>query len=393
MKRKLFYTTAVLVVLGTVLTFALLRDNSREVVRAEATATDGSATREQEIISAPGLVEPVSEEIEVGAEMPGKIKDVMAEEGQSVTRNQILAVLENADYAAQVAAAASNIASSEAQALAAEARVQQARAELRRVVNGARVEERREARAAFEQADVIVGNAQTELARRRALFAEGDVAREELERAERDMKVAEARRRELRERFGFVNAAAREEDVARAEATVRLSEAQVNEARARILEARAQRAEAQARLDKSYIRSPIAGVVLRKRLRVGESVSPESPNSSIFTIADTSMLRVRVDVDERDVGGISVGQKAYVTAEAYGERKFTGRVVQIGQVLGRKNVRTEEPTERVDKKILETLVELDAGQWLPPGLRVDAFIVNGGGETANAARGEQNARR
>ena len=47
----------------------------------------------------------------------------------------------------------------------------------------------------------------------------------------------------------------------------------------------------------------------------------------------------------------------------------------MGQQLGPKNVRTDEPTEKVDTKILETLVELDAGSQLPDGLRVDAFIV------------------
>jgi HlyD family secretion protein len=43
--------------------------------------------------------------------------------------------------------------------------------------------------------------------------------------------------------------------------------------------------------------------------------------------------------------------------------------------LGPKNVRTDEPTEKVDTKILETLVELDPGSHLPDGLCVDAFIV------------------
>ena len=38
-------------------------------------------------------------------------------------------------------------------------------------------------------------------------------------------------------------------------------------------------------------------------------------------------------------------------------------------------MRTDEPTERVDKKILETLVELDPGVQLPMGLRVDAYII------------------
>ena len=75
-----------------------------------------------------------------------------------------------------------------------------------------------------------------------------------------------------------------------------------------------------------------------------------------------------------DVARLRVDQGTWVTADAYGDKRFTGKVVRIGQALGRKNVRTDEPTERVDTKILETLVELDAGQTLPIGLRVDAFL-------------------
>jgi len=69
-----------------------------------------------------------------------------------------------------------------------------------------------------------------------------------------------------------------------------------------------------------------------------------------------------------------VGQRAYVTAEAYGTRQFWGRVVRVGRILGKKNIRTDEPSEHVDTKILETLVELDPGQTLPLGLRVDSYV-------------------
>jgi HlyD family secretion protein len=58
-------------------------------------------------------------------------------------------------------------------------------------------------------------------------------------------------------------------------------------------------------------------------------------------------------------------------------------VVRVGQQLGPKNVRTDEPAEKVDTKILETLVELAPGAPLPDGLRVDAFIVPEGGEVAS----------
>jgi HlyD family secretion protein len=62
--------------------------------------------------------------------------------------------------------------------------------------------------------------------------------------------------------------------------------------------------------------------------------------------------------------------------------------VRVGEQLGPKNVRTDEPTERVDRKILETLVELDKDAELPVGLRVDTYIV---GDHPNVAVVEQPA--
>lgn len=169
------------------------------------------------------------------------------------------------------------------------------------------------------------------------------------------------RRAAARERFALVDADARAEDRKRAEAAVALAKAELQEARALY--------------EKTFIRAPISGVVLRKRLRAGEIASATAtPPTVVVTLGDAARLRVRADVDESDVGKLRVGQAAYVTARAYGDKKFPGRVVKIGQALGRKNFRTEEPTERVDTKILETLIELEAGTALPIGLRVDAFI-------------------
>jgi multidrug resistance efflux pump len=140
--------------------------------------------------------------------------------------------------------------------------------------------------------------------------------------------------------------------------------------------ARAQLEETRARFEKTFIRAPIDGVVLRRHHRAGESVtnSANSPDP-IFTIGDRQVLRVRVDVDETDIARVRVGGRAYITADAFGSRQFWGRVVRIGGELGRKNVRTDEPTERVDTKILEVLVELEDGRDLPVGLRVDTFIL------------------
>lgn len=159
-------------------------------------------------------------------------------------------------------------------------------------------------------------------------------------------------------------------------AAVRALDSVSFEARAEVSLARAMIAEARAMLEKTVVRSPIDGIVLHRHLKTGENVlsSPAGGNQTILTIADNSVLRVRVDVDEVDVGRLREGQDAWVRADAYGDRKFPGRVIRIGEILGRKNIRTDDPVEKVDTKILEALIELEPGSELKLGLRVDAFI-------------------
>ena len=298
-----------------------------------------------DVVVAAGRVEPASEEIKIGSELDGKLAQVPVAEGDQVKRGQILAVLENADYQARVALA--------------EAAIRERQADLERLTNGNRGQEKRESEANVREAEAVLANAQAELDRRRSLLDRGAIARFEFDSAEREFRVARARLEASRERSGLVHEGFRMEDRKRVEAEIDRTRAQLR--------------EAQAVLAKTYIRSPLDGVVLRKKLRAGESVSGKG-DTPVVTLGDLSRLRVRADVDESDVARLAVGQTAHVTAAAYGDRKFTGKVVRIGQILGRKNVRTDEPNERVDTKILETLIELDPGQQIPAGLRVDTYI-------------------
>jgi HlyD family secretion protein len=316
-------------------------------------ATGATATPEVPVnaaptlVAGPGRVEPASEEIDIAPELSGRLAAVLVDEGDVVQAGQLLARLQDADHQARL--------------IAAEARLKVAEAERLRLWNGARPEERREALAVANQAEASLEHAQLEVERSRRLFAEGVIARDVLDRAERDWRVASARQTETVERLATVDADARADELARADANLAL--------------ARATLAEARAVLDKTAVRAPIAGVVLRRHKQAGESVSVDSPDAAIVTIADTRTLRVRVDVDERDVAAVRVGQAAWVTADAYGETRFEGRVIRVGGMLGRKNVRTDEPAEKADTKVLETLVELAPGTRLPIGLRVDAFLV------------------
>jgi multidrug resistance efflux pump len=254
-------------------------------------------------------------------------------------------VLENADYAARVDLAKADLA--------------ERRAALDRLVNGSRTEERREAEAAVREARAVLDTASAEFERRRTLLDEGAISRTEFDSAEREYRVAQARIEAAQQHFALVDAAARPDDRMRAEAEIRAAEASL--------------ANAQALYEKTVVRSPIDAVVLRRYRKTGESVIAKD-ETPIVSLGSTGRLRVRVDVDETDVNRLRAGQPAWVRADAYGDRRFKGHVVRIGQILGPKNIATDRATEKQDTKILETLVELDPGQSIPIGLRVDAYI-------------------
>lgn len=352
--------------------FWLRPSQIEQKVSAENEMTKQKETAKN-LVVAPGVVEAVSEEIEVGAEIAGKIKQVLVEEGEQVLKGQTIAVLENSDFEANISTAKANIETLKSQQLTAKARLLQAQADRARIANGARSEERKEAKVEVEKTLPNVENARREFERRKRLFDTGDISREEMERAKTNLENAEKQTTSMQAKFNTVNADARKDDLAKADAAIRLAETQIREFDALLREAETRVRTAEANLAKTIIRAPITGLILRKRLKDGESVSPEAQNG-IVSIADVSALRVRVDLDERDVAKVKENQTAFITADAYGGQKFSAKVIKIGQTLGRKNVRTERPTEKVDTKILEVLLELEPNQKLPLGLRVDAFI-------------------
>jgi len=349
MKQRTMIVTAIMAGTGLAATlFLMSRSKASSQAGVGSPRWEHSEPGGTDLVAGPGRVEPLSEDIKVGSEISGKLKSVLVEEGDQVRRGQVLAVLQNDDYRAQVASAEADLAEKEAV--------------LRKIVNGARSEERREALAAVNEAQAVAENACIEMERRERLYRDGVVSREEVDRYEREFKVAEARRDQAAQHYAVLDDPSREEDRARGEADVALARAQLDEARARY--------------EKTLVRSPIDGVVLRKHHRPGESVTNSSTSPDpLVTLGDEKVLRVRMDVDENDVAKVHLGDRAYVTADAYGAWHLCGHVVRIGKEMGPKNLRTDEPTERVDKKILETLIQLDEGHELPVGLRVDSFIL------------------
>jgi HlyD family secretion protein len=298
------------------------------------------------LVAAPGRVEPKSEEIGLSVSVTGTITEILVHEGDQIKRGDIVARLESEDYTANVAKA--------------QASLQLANAQLEKVVNGALPAERQAALARVQAAEAIARNAGRELNRANVLRPQGAISLQAADKAQQDFSVAEQQHREAAERYALVNDATRDEDV--------------RIARARVAVAEADFAAAKADLDKTILRSPLDGTVLKISKRPGEVVS-NFVNEPILTIGDTSTLMVRAEIDEADIAKVASGLPAYVTAEAYGGEKFSGHVVRIAQTLGRKEVQTGSPRERSDRKVLEALIALDGPNALRPGLRVNTFIT------------------
>jgi len=335
------------IVLAAVAALVVHSSGNAKAASAKSAAADQQVIAKS-MVAGPGLIEPDSENVQVGSELAGKLKEVLAEEGDHIKKGQVLAILVNDDYRAQVDAS--------------RAQVRQAEAAYEKVLNGSRGQERKESFASLQQAETVQANAKSDLDRRQKLFDAGVISREEMDHALRDFNVAQAEYQAAMQHFHLVDDRQRDEDIASAKAQLDLAKAQL--------------AGNQAEFEKTFLKAPFDGTILRKHHRTGESITNSSVTADpVFTMGDVNGLRVRVDVDETDVSRVANGQKVYCTAQAYGGQKFWGHVIRVGGQLGHKNLQTDEPKEKVDTKILETLVQLDPGTHLPVGLRVDAYIL------------------
>jgi len=164
----------------------------------------------------------------------------------------------------------------------------------------------------------------------------------------------------MAEKLAVVEAGARKEDLAAARARVSLAEANV--------------ALAEALLEKTYIRSPVSGAILRRMRLAGEAVS-STPPTPVAIVGNIHGLQVRAEVDETDAARIAVGQRVEIVADAYPDKRFGGTVYHVSSRMGAKQIQTGRPADKLDAKILQVLIHLDTEVQLPVGLRVDAYFL------------------
>ena len=95
-----------------------------------------------------------------------------------------------------------------------------------------------------------------------------------------------------------------------------------------------------------------------------------------MSIADTTRLRVRAEVDERDIGRISPKQAVKILVDAYPDQHFPGTVTSIGDTMGRKNVQTGDPSEKSDRDVMDVFIDpKKVNNRLIIGLRVTVQFI------------------
>ena len=131
-----------------------------------------------------------------------------------------------------------------------------------------------------------------------------------------------------------------QQDLDNAQVAYDTAAAVLDSLRAQVQQMEVALAQAETHLAYSYIRAPFAGYVAERNLDLGSYVSGTSAGTStlsrgILTLHEIQTVRILIEVVEKDVPLIQVGQKSEVRAEAYPDRVFEGTVTRVVQALNR----------------------------------------------------------
>ena len=318
--------------------------------------------------------------ISVGSKEGGRVAKVLASEGDRLEANQLLVRFDEAELAARV--------------LQARGKLEQAQANLAKMLHGSRPEEIEEAQAAGRlpdgsngyraeeiaksqadlaraQADLV--NAQINFDRTKQLADAGvysrqslddaaarlDMAKAQVESMQHAVTAAEGRLREAAAVQRRTESGFRTEDIASAHADVTLAQGELDEAEARYAE--------------REVRVPTAVVIEAMDIRPGDLLPPNAPLAKVL---EADQLYVMVYVPQTEVGKVHIGDKAEVTVDSFPNRSFPARVEQIRQQAEflPRNVQTRE--ERVHEVMGVKLRVDNSSNLLRAGVNADVKFIS-----------------
>jgi membrane fusion protein, multidrug efflux system len=311
-----------------------------------------------------GHVAPVS------ARVGGTVVDILVEENTPVQAGQVLARIDDRDYKIALQRAASDLAAQQATAIAARTQIPIASASTASGLSSAQGAQA-EAQAGVAAANENIANARARItqaeAQLRSAIANRDRAAKDVER----YKLLIAKDEIPRQQFDTAVTAAQatqaqvesaEAAVAQARAGVDVAESQLRQAQARVAQAQSgvsaaqtgpqqvavSRAQAntqqavagvrqsavdQARLNLEYtvIRAPVAGILGRRTVQIGQNVQPGQP---LFSVVETANLWVTAMFKETQLARMQPGQPVTVEVDAFGGEEIRAHVDSIGAATG-----------------------------------------------------------
>ena len=242
-------------------------------------------------VSATGTVNPVTA-VQIGSQVSGQVKEIYVDFNSEVKKNQVIARIDSESFVLRVNQAMADLESARATVLTQRANVAALQAEVSR-------------------ARVTVADAEREFQRNKMLIEKNFVSAAVLDKAE----------------FVYRNA---QELVKTAEAQRAVGESQVRNAEALVKQRESQLAQAKVDLNRTTIRAPVDGIVIKKSVEPGQTVAASLQAPELFVIAqDLHRMQVDTSIDEAEVGRIREGQTATYTVDSFPGRTFQGTVGQV----------------------------------------------------------------
>ena len=224
----------------------------------------------------------------------GKIADVLAEEGESLTKGQTFAKLDAEPLEVDVQLA--------------QAALDQARAALEKAENGARKQELEEARAQADECRATLELAEADLSRNENLIGKNAVSQSGYDASLSTRNVAKARLAKALANLELLEEGTRQEDLAAARASVAQAEAAL--------------AKAKIAFQDAVLQAPNDGVVLT---RVAEPGAIVAAGQTVATLSVRDVVWVYIFVEEPDLGKVAPGVEVEITTDS-SEKSYVGHV-------------------------------------------------------------------
>jgi HlyD family secretion protein len=262
-------------------------------------------------INATGTIEP-EEVIDIGAQVAGQIVSFgpdprgggkLIDYGSPVEKDTVLAQIDPKVYQAAVDQAKANVSQAQAQLESANAQVAVAQANVER------------AQADLGQMRAKLNQADRDWARAKKLGPTKALAEVDYDTAEATYLTAKA------------TLGVGEATLTQAKASLKDAQANVTKAKAALEAADASLRTAEINLGYCTIKSPVKGVIIDRRVNIGQTVVSSLNAPSLFLLAkDLKKMQVWASVNEADIANIKPGQAVTFTVDAHPERVFKGTV-------------------------------------------------------------------